>query len=92
MGTFLCEVGPSKVRVSKIKVFKGSPSIGRAAVAHRSVICMAYVDGTIDLCSAQPARLYEVIMDTRLGRGQRGVNSGCGKSPERTRDGEAEKC
>lgn len=84
MGTFLCEVGPSKVRVSKIKVFKGSPSIGRAAVAHRSVICMAYVDGTIDLCSAQPARLYEVIMDTRLGRGQRGVNSGCGKSPERT--------
>ena len=72
MGVFLCEVGPSKVRVSKIKVFKRSRSIGRAAVAHRSVICMAYVNGTIKLCSAQPAQLYKVTMDTRLGRGQRG--------------------
>lgn len=62
--------GPSKVRVfqNHEKSLKG-PKHRYGHCAHRDVIyIMGYVNGTIKLCSAQPTRLYEVILDARLGR------------------------
>lgn len=62
--------GPSKVRVfqNHEKSLKG-PKHRHGHCAHRDVIyVMGYVNGTIELCSAQPTWLYEVILDARLGR------------------------